>query len=84
MSRYVMPERYITVDVLKALKDEKTKTAARVEKSLDRCYDRDEISIINNGGVFYFEGYIPKFVKEYLIKFIQSRFNLQYLLNLHA
>lgn len=74
-----MPERYLTVDVLKALKNETTKIAARVEKSLNRLYERNDISIINLGGKFYFEGYVPTFVKEYLIKFIQNRFNLQYL-----
>ena len=77
--KQVMPETYMTVDIINLLKNEKTAIAAKVSKSLERAYDRNNVSIINYRGTFYFEGNIPKYVREYLKNYIEEKYYAKYL-----
>lgn len=68
-------------DVMEILKDEKTKIA---QKAIDILEEEKVAGIIEKDGVFWFESYqfgnnYPKYIYEYLIKFIKRKFNLKYL-----
>ena len=77
---YTIPEEYITTDVIRLLSKENTKLAARVKHSVERLYDRNDISIIKHGGVFYFAGHVPDYVRKYLIRFLETELYLTYFL----
>ena len=68
-------------DVMEMLKEEKSK----ISKKAFGILDEERIAgIIENDGIFWFEGYqygndCPKYIYEYLIKFIKRKFNLKYL-----
>ena len=79
LRNYMIPENFITTDIIDLLKGENTKLAIRVKKSLERLYDKNEISIIKRGGTFYFEGHVPDYVRKYLVRFLKERFYLTYL-----
>jgi hypothetical protein len=78
-SRKYLSEKYITTDIIEMLGSETTAISKRVKKSIERLYQTNDISIINRGGTFHFEGSVPNFVRNYLIPFITKKTNLTYL-----
>ena len=67
-------------DVMEMLKEEKSKIS---KKAFDILDEERIAGIIEKDGAFWFEGYqygdCPKYIYEYLIKFIKRKFNLKYL-----